>query len=454
MGLGQGWSDDTKPVGGSQMSVRPRVLIVGGGFGGLAASKGLARAPVDVTVVDRTNHHLFQPLLYQVATAGLAPSDIAEPIRSLLARQRNVVVRLAEVKDIDLDRKMARIADPEGRVEWLAWDKLILAAGTRHSYFGHDEWSEHAPGLKTLDDALAIRKRVLTAFEKAEWTDDPEERAALMTFVVIGAGPTGVELAGAIAEIACQTLRKEFRRIDTTTARVILLEGADAVLPVYDPSLQASAKRQLESLGVTVRLGARVTSIDDAGVEIGDERIETRTVLWGAGVQGSALAKALQVPLDRAGRVLVQPDCSVPGHPDAFVVGDLAAIQDERTGSMVPGVAPAAMQMGVFVAEAIRADLNGKPRGTFRYIDRGSMATIGRSRAVADALGLKVSGFPAWLMWVFVHILFLITFRNRTLVMTKWAWAWFTWERATRLLWQVPAEYPEVDAPEQRATGT
>lgn len=411
---------------------RPHVVIIGGGFAGMAAARRLARSPVDVTLIDKTNHHLFQPLLYQVATAALAPSDIAEPIRSVLARQKNLEVRLAEVTDIDLEGRTVSLGDASAPVPW---DKLVVAAGARHSYFGNDEWEQHAPGLKTIGDALEIRRRVLSAFERAEWTDDPVEREALLTFVVVGAGPTGVELAGAIAEIATNTLRKEYRRIDTATARVILLEGADAVLGTYPRSLQESARRQLESLSVEVRLGARVTNITADGVQIGDEFLAARTVLWGAGVQGSPLARALDVPLDRMGRVPVEADCSVRGHPDAFVVGDLAAIRDPRSGEPVPGVAPAATQMGRFVGNTIRADLADAARGVFRYVDKGSMATIGRSRAVADAGGVKMSGFPAWLAWVFVHIWFLVTFRNRLLVMVKWAWAWATWERATRLVW-------------------
>ena len=418
----------------------PHVIIVGGGFGGLAAAKGLARAEVAITLIDKTNHHLFQPLLYQVATAGLAPSDIAQPIRSIVARQSNVEVRLAEVTGIDLDGRTVQVSEAGGELAELSWDKLVIAAGTRHSYFGNDEWAEHAPGLKTIGDALEIRRRILSAFEKAEWADDPDERAALMTFVVVGGGPTGVELAGAIAEIACKTLRREYRRIDTAQAHVILLEGADAVLPAYPAPLRESAREQLESLKVDVRVGARVTGVDEAGVWVGEDRIEARTVLWGAGVQGSPLARDLGVPLDRAGRVAVQPDCSVPGHADVYVVGDLATLSDPDTGP-VPGVAPAATQMGTFVARAITQDLRGEPRSVFRYKDKGSLATIGRSRAVADAFGVRASGFVAWLVWVFVHIWFLITLRNRALVMIKWAWAWFTWERATRLVWHPGADH-------------
>lgn len=427
------------------------VVIIGGGFAGLAAAKRLKNAPVRITLIDRTNHHLFQPLLYQVATAGLAPSDIAEPIRSVLAGQENLEVRLAEVTAVDLPGKTLALTDESGRTDVLSWDKLVVAAGARHSYFGRDEWARHAPGLKTIHDALEIRRRILSAFERAEWTDDPAELEALLTFVVVGAGPTGVELAGAIAEIARNTLRREFRRIDTSKARVILLEGADAVLTAYPPSLQQAALRQLEDLSVEVRLGARVTDVDESGVWTGASHVPARTVLWAAGVQGSRLARTLDVLLDRNGRVVVQADLSVPEHPDAFVVGDLAAAKDPKTGAPVPGVAPAATQMGDFAASMIRRDLRGRSRKPFRYFDKGSMATVGRTRAVADILGVRVSGGPAWLAWVGVHVWFLLTLRNRVLVMTKWAWAWATWEKSTRLVWQTPAEATEASEQRERA---
>ncbi|MEO0600169.1 MAG: NAD(P)/FAD-dependent oxidoreductase [Myxococcota bacterium] len=420
------------------------VVIIGGGFGGLAAAKRLRRANVRITLIDRTNHHLFQPLLYQVATAGLAPSDIAEPIRSILSGQKNLQVRLAEVTAVDLGRKSLTLSDEAGHTSELSWDKLIVAAGARHSYFGHDEWAEHAPGLKTIQDALEVRRRILSAFERAEWTDDEAEREALLTFVVVGGGPTGVELAGAIAEIARKTLRRDYQRIDTTKARVLLLEGADAVLTAYPPSLQRAAKRQLEQLSVDVRLQTKVTGVDDGGVWTGGDFLPAKTVLWAAGVQGSRLARTLDVMLDRNGRVVVEEDLSVPGHPDAFVVGDLAAARDGRTGKPVPGVAPAATQMGTFAARMVHRDLRGRARKVFHYFDKGSLATVGRSRAVADVAGVQVSGLPAWVAWVGVHVWFLNTFRNQALVMTKWAWAWATWEKATRLVWQ--------DAP-PRATG-
>ena len=409
---------------------RPRVVIIGGGFGGLATAMGLRRAEVDITLIDRRNHHLFQPLLYQVATASLAPSDIAEPIRGILSHQANVTVRMGTADRVDVEAREVVLADG-ARVPY---DKLVVAAGVSHSYFGHKDWAEHAPGLKTIGDALEIRQRVLRAFEAAEWCDDAAERAALTTFVVVGAGPTGVELAGALAEIALRTLRRDFRRIDTTQARIILLEGGPAVLPPYPESLRLKAKAQLESLGVEVRLDTVVTDIDARGVTAGDTHIEARTVLWAAGVEAAKVGSTMGAPTSRAGQVKVAADLSVPEHPDVFVIGDLAHV--EQDGKPVPGVAQAALQMGHFAAGAIQADLAGRGRGSFRYRDKGNMATIGRSRAVMDAMGLKLSGFPAWAAWVVVHLLFLVTFRNRILVFTKWAWAWATWERASRLVWQ------------------
>ncbi len=412
------------------------VLVVGGGFGGLATTQALAGAPVKITLVDRTNHHLFQPLLYQVATASLAPSDIAEPIRAIVARQANVEVRLAEVLSISLADKTAALRDDDGTTDVVKWDRLVLAAGARSSWFGHDDWAAHAPGLKTIGDALDIRRRILTAFERAEWAETEEQRRALTTFVVIGGGPTGVELAGAIAEIAFWTLRHDFRRVDLSKARVLLLEGGPELLVAYPPDLRAKGRAQLERLGVEVRLGAKVTSVDATGVHIGDEHVPSATVLWGAGVKGEPIAATLGVPLDRGGRVVVEADCSVPGHPHAFVVGDLAA--HAHGPAPVPGVAPAAQQMGAFVADAILGDLQGRARGPFTYWDKGSMATIGRSKAVAVSLGgrFRTSGLLAWAMWAFIHVFFLITFRNRFLVMTKWAVAWFTFERSSRLIWR------------------
>jgi NADH dehydrogenase len=406
----------------------PHVVIIGGGFGGLHAAKALRRAAVRITLIDRRNHHTFQPLLYQVATAALNPSDIAYPIRHVLARQKNVRVLLAEARAIDTGKR--RVILERGDLDY---DFLIVATGATHSYFGNDGWAEHAPGLKTIEDALEIRRRVLLAYEAAEREADPARRTAWLTFVVVGAGPTGVELAGALAEIGLHTLAKDFRSIDPTQARVILVEGLDRVLPPYTPELSADAKRQLEKLGVEVRLSSRVTEIDAGGVSIGDERIEARTVLWAAGVQASPLAETLAVPLDRAGRVNVEKDLSVPGHREIFVVGDLAAI--EVNGKPVPGVAPAATQGARHVAEMIHRELDGvKSRMPFKYKDKGSLATIGRAAAVADMGRLKFSGFLAWLAWWAIHIFFLIDFRSRLMVMFGWALQYFTFRRGARLI--------------------
>jgi NADH:ubiquinone reductase (H+-translocating) len=409
----------------------PHVVIIGGGFGGLAAAQGLRKAPVRITVIDRRNHHLFQPLLYQVATAALSPSDIAEPIRSVLANQPNASVRLAPVEGIDLAAREVQLADGT----CIAYDHLIVAAGVSHSYFGHPEWAQHAPGLKSIRDALEIRRRLLCAFEEAEWTTDPALREALTTFIVVGGGPTGVELAGALAEVAMRTLPDDFRNVDTTKARILLLEGGPHLLSSYPEGLRDKARKQLESLGVVVRTNTLVSHIDAQGVTIGDERIPSHVILWAAGVQGSALAKQLDVPLNRAGQVSVLPDLSIPGHPEVFVIGDLARLV-RPDGSPVPGVAQGALQMGTFAAKAIRADLASSPRGAFAYWDKGSMATIGRSRAVMDAMGIRIGGLFAWLAWATVHLFFLVGFRNRFVVFLKWWWAWLTADRASRLLWQ------------------
>jgi NADH dehydrogenase len=405
----------------------PEVVVIGGGFGGLYATRGLARAPVGVTLIDRRNHHLFQPLLYQVATAGLNASDIAYPIRSVLRRQKNARVLLAEALSIDADARRVNIDGGS-----LAYDYLIVATGATHSYFGHPEWAALAPGLKSIEDALAIRSRVFLAFEAAERETDRARRTEWLTFVVVGGGPTGVELAGALAEIALHSLRRDFRAIDPTDARVILLEGRERVLPPYPETLSAAAERQLERLGVEVRTGALVSNIDPTGVTFGGERIGARTVLWGAGVAASPLARTLDVPLDRAGRVLVEPDLSIPGHPEVFVVGDLAAAVVR--GHEVPGVAPGAIQGGRHAARMIRRELAGKPRESFRYRDKGSLATIGRAAAVADLGWLRLSGFIAWLAWWAVHIFFLIGFRSRVLVLFGWAWSYFTFQRGARLI--------------------
>ena len=418
---------DSRSDQGSDPPWNHHVVIVGGGFGGLAAARALADAPVRITLVDRRNHHLFQPLLYQVATAGLNPADIAAPIRSLVAAQANVRVLLGEVVGID---DGAVVLDDSSTIDF---DHLVLAAGTTHSYFGHDDWEMHAPGLKTVEDALEIRRRILNAFEHAERTCDPAERDAYLTFVVVGGGPTGVEMAGAIAEIAFRTMTREFRSIDSSTARVILLEGTDRVLSTYPEKLSASALRQLRELGVDVRLDEMVTAVDDVGVETTSGSIATRTVVWGAGNEASPLAAMLGAPTDRAGRVEVGPDLSVPGRPNVFAIGDIAhAVSD---GKVVPGVAQGAIQGGNHVAKAILADLSGSTvRPDFQYHDKGELATIGRSAAVGVIGGRQLSGWPAWMAWWSVHIFFLIDFRSRLLVLINWAWNYLTFRRGARLI--------------------
>ena len=402
-------------------------MILGGGFGGLYAARALRHAPVRVTLIDRRNHHLFQPLLYQVATAALNPSDIAHPIRRILRRQRNASVVLAEARAIDAAGRRVILADGE-----VSYDFLVVATGATHSYFGHDDWAASAPGLKTLEDALEIRRRVLLAFEAAERETDPVRRSALLTFVVVGGGPTGVELAGALGEIARHVLASDFRRIDPRDARVILLEAGPRILPAFTPDLSEKAVRQIARLGVEVRTGAAVTGIDRDGVALGDRRIEARTVLWAAGVAASPLARSLGAPLDGAGRVLVNPDLTVPGAASVFVIGDLAALV--RDGRPVPGVAPAAIQEGRHAAANILRSLRGRPLEPFRYHDKGSLATIGRAAGVADFGRIRLSGFPAWLAWLVVHIFFLIGFRNRFLVLFEWAWVYFTYDRGARLI--------------------
>jgi NADH dehydrogenase len=406
----------------------PHVVIVGGGFGGLWAARALRKAPVRITLVDRRNHHLFQPLLYQVATAALNPSDIAAPIRSILRNQKNALVLFAEATGIDVPGKRVILDDGA-----LTYDHLILATGATHSYFGHDEWAAHAPGLKTLEDAIGIRRRVFLAYEAAEREDDPARRREWLTFVVIGAGPTGVEMAGSLSEIARHSMPDDFRRIDPRHARVILLEGMDRVLPPYPPVLSEKARRQLERLGVEVRTGARVTGIDANGVTIGDERIATHTVVWAAGVEASPLARSLGVPLDRAGRVKVRADLTIPDRDDVVVIGDLAAF--EQDGKLVPGVSPAAMQEGEHAARNIERALRGEPRLPFRYWDKGSFATIGRGAAVGEILQkVRLSGVLAWLAWLVIHIFFLIGFRNRVFVLMHWAYSYVTYRRGARLI--------------------
>jgi NADH dehydrogenase len=410
---------------------KPHVVIIGGGFGGLAAAKALRKADVVVTLIDRRNHHLFQPLLYQVATAALNPSEIAYPIRGALSTQANVRVLLAEATAIDVASRRVVLDDGE-----LHYDYLIVATGATHSYFGHEEWEPMAPGLKTLEDALTMRARVLGAFERAE--ADPEDAVRLLTFVVVGGGPTGVELAGALEEIAVHALGQEFDVVDPSTARVILVEGTARVLPPYVPSLSDAAKRQLEELGVEVLTGALVSDIDDRGVTLASgERIEAGTVLWAAGVEASPLGRMLG-EVDRAGRVLVEEDLSVPGHPEVFVAGDLALVEG------VPGVAPAAMQMGRHAGRVIATG----ERKPFRYRDKGSLATIGRARAVADIKGIRFGGFAAWFAWLAIHIFYLIGFRNRFFVLAGWAWHYLTFRRGARIITGVPGDNSEAVGPD------
>ena len=407
---------------------QPHVVIIGGGFGGLSAAKALRRAPVRVTVIDRHNHHTFQPLLYQVATATLSPGDIASPIRWILRHAPNTRVLLGDVRAVDLNAR--RIALEDG--ETVDYDYVIIATGTSHTYFGHDEWEPFAPGLKTLEDALAIRRRILVAFEYAEREADPARQQRLLTFVLVGGGPTGVELAGTLAEIARQT-RAEFRNVDTSATRIILVEAGPTILPSFAPKLRDAARRSLQRLRVEVRENARVTGVDAAGVRLGEERLDAGTVLWTAGVAASPVTATLGVERDRAGRVLVERDLSVPGHPDAFVIGDAASFVDDA-GRPLPGVAQVAMQGGVHAARTILQRLERQPSREFVYFDRGSMAIIGRGSAIADIRGLRFSGPIAWLAWLFLHIFELIGFRNRLVVMIEWGAAYVTRQRSVRLI--------------------
>lgn len=422
---------------------RPRVVILGAGFGGLNAAVGLRKADVDVTVIDRRNYHLFQPLLYQVATAGLSPAQIAMPIRHVLRRQQNATVLMDKVEDVDM---AGRLVITEGRR--IPYDYLVIATGARHAYFGHDEWEGLAPGLKTIGDATEIRARILSGFERAEVSEDAALRAKLLTFVVVGGGPTGVELAGAIVELARKAIVRDFRHIDSSTARVILIEAGSRLLPAFPEDLSASAKRQLERLGVEVRLGQAVTACDEHGVTLADgERIGSACVLWAAGVKASRAAKWLEAEADRAGRVPVNDDLSLPGHPEIFVIGDTALVKGEG-GQAVPGVAAAAKQMGKYVAGVISARIAGKPVKPFRYINYGNLATIGRKAAVADFGWMKLSGFLAWLLWTFAHLWFLVGFRNRIIVFLDWAWAYMTYDRGARLITERRSGSPD-EAPQQ-----
>jgi NADH dehydrogenase len=434
-----------------------RVVIIGAGFGGLIAARALARYPVQITLIDRKNFHTFQPLLYQVATAGLSPGEIAAPIRWIMRNDRNVEVLMEEVQDFDLPRRVVKLSDGE-----LPYDYLIVAAGASHAYFGHDEWEPFAPGLKTIEDALEIRRRVLLAFELAERqaaSGKIKDHPAL-NFVVVGGGPTGVELAGTLAEISRRALSNEFRSIDPRRTRVILLEGGPRVLPTYPEDLSRSAEEQLRHLGVEVHTSALVTRVEPGGVSMGETRLPAAVTLWAAGVAASPLGKKLGEPVDRAGRVLVNPDLSLPGHPEVFVLGDLAALKDEN-GKWLPGVAPVAMQEGRSTAHNIGAELSGEPRKNFHYVNKGNLATIGRAAAVADFGKVHISGFLAWLAWLFIHVFFLIGFRNRIMVLIQWAWSYFTYERGARLItgdphlpgweqWQ--AEEADIAAPTSKVS--
>jgi NADH dehydrogenase len=411
----------------------PRVVIIGGGFGGLAAARALHHAPVEVVLVDRANHHLFQPLLYQVATAMLSPAEIATPIRQVVRDQKNTSVFLAEVSGIDTGKRQVLVDYMNKRNEPFAYDYLILATGATHNYFGHEEFADFAPGLKQLTDAATIRDRVLRAFEIAEEVDDPKEHQDLLTFVLVGGGPTGVELAGSIAELRRFTLESEFRRVQPSSARIILIEGSPRILAGFHEDLSRAAQKRLESLGVEVRAHARVTKIDATGVMIGDERISSRTVIWTAGVKPSPAAKWLGVPADHAGRVVVLPDCGVPGLDGIFAIGDTVAFPTE--GKPLPGVAQVAMQQGAYVAKVIVARVNGQPvPPPFRYFNKGNMAIVGRNFAVLEAGRIRMSGFIAWLAWALIHILFLAAFGNRIRVVTQWVWTYLTRQRGARLI--------------------
>jgi len=426
---------DRSSGGSGTDTARPRIVVVGGGFGGIHAVQRLRNVDADILLIDRKNHHVFQPLLYQVATAALSPGDIAAPIRSVFTSQQNVHVVLGEVTEVDLDARVVTVGDAAVRYDW-----LVLAAGMTHSYFGNDDWQEHAPGLKTVDEALEIRRRMLLAFERAEFEEDPEARSALLTFVVVGGGPTGVEMAGALREIAARTIPRDFRRVDTTTAQVILLEGADRLLLGMSEEASQDALEQLQAMGVEVRLNTFVPEVEEEAVVAGEVRIPAANVIWAAGVRGVPLVESMSVERDGQNRVKVEPDCSIPGHPEVFVVGDLAHQLHPDSGEEVPGVAQGAIQMGSFVGKLMAREIREgtapgtAPRPEFRYWDKGSMATIGRARAVADVGGRTFGGFFAWLLWSLIHVTFLIGFRNKLLVLVNWAWQWLVHTRGARLI--------------------
>ncbi|MCY0991363.1 NAD(P)/FAD-dependent oxidoreductase [Nannocystis sp. ILAH1] len=426
---------------------KKRVIIVGGGFGGLRVARGLAGADdLEITLLDRRNHHLFQPLLYQVAMAGLSPAEIAVPIRTVFSRQRNCRVILESAVGIDFENKKLKTTG----LGDLDYDWLVLACGSRHSYFGHTEWEDYAPGLKSLEEATEIRRRVLTAFELAEKETDPAKQRRLLTFVVIGAGPTGVELAGALGEISRFTLSRDFRRIDPERARVILIEAGPRILPTFAEKLSDKATRDLESLGVTVWTNTMVTNVTAEGVVLGGESVQSATVLWAAGVAPSELNRSLGVELDRQGRILVETDCSIPGHREVFVIGDQAHLEEEPGKPPLPGLAPVAIQQGRHVARNILHELKGKPREPFRYLDKGQMATIGRRRAIAQFAGMEIAGFVAWLAWLLVHVYYLIGFKNRLQVMWEWTWSYIRFRRGARLIvnkeWHAPRAAPAKPA--------
>jgi NADH dehydrogenase len=418
-------------------------VIIGGGFGGIAAAGALRHANVDITLVDRTNHFIFQPLLYQVATAALAPSDVTAPIRWILRRHRNTEVLMAEVREIDIGRRVVRVDD---ELREIPYDYLIVAPGARHSYFGHDEWEPYAPGLKAIEDASEVRRRFLLAYEIAEKTEDARERDELLTFVIVGGGPTGVELSGAIPFIAKKALASEFHRVDTRRTRVILVEAGPRILPSFPENLAQHAARELADLGVEVRVNSMVTGVEADGVRIGAEKVRARTAFWAAGNKASPLGKFLGAPLDNVGRVKVNEDLSVPGHPEIFAIGDLATFPQD--GRMVPGVAPAANQEGAFAAKSIIRDLRRQPRKKFHYFNKGDLAVIGRSRAIADFGRVTFTGRPAWFLWLFVHIMYLVGFRNRIVVFIEWAYAYFTYQAGVRLITDVE----RYKAPPQQAT--